>query len=91
MPPTAWIPQQEILAWRRLTCFDVFVVTAKSLWDKADRCKSVGSHYVSTVPNQIFLEDAAALTTEYWKVVPNSVARACAEVSLKPIVIGKMH
>lgn len=44
MPPTVWIPRQEISAWKHLTCFDIFMMTAKSL-----RAKAVASPWVHTV------------------------------------------
>lgn len=44
-----------------------------------------------TLPNQIILKDVTAIRTKYCQVVPNSIVLACAEFSLKPIVVGNMN
>lgn len=93
VPPTVWIPWCEntwpvlTFSWRlwkacepRQTWFPGFTL-----------CEGCLLALPLSVPYQIFLKGARALITEYCEVEPNSVVLACAEFSLKPIVVGKMR
>lgn len=44
-----------------------------------------------TLPNQIIPIDVTDIITKYCHVVHNSIVLACAEFSLKPIVVGYMN